>query len=178
MYKLLRSGFSKRTDRIIHEDGLEEPVAPIQVASTAPPIRTPAAYTPKQLANGIIRTRGALEVQRKLVNVLLADIKGSMELERQLDPETWQEVFDAFFEVFAHDIKRRHGTDLPTSIGRNSGDAWIPPNEQMDAGVTDSPDFLARQWAKKSIDSAMTYVEAIRLSRTSETAPQSIPVSN
>ena len=47
----------------------------------------PRDYTPKHLADKILTARAALEGERKQVTVLFADVKGSMELAEQLDPE-------------------------------------------------------------------------------------------
>jgi Double zinc ribbon len=49
---------------------------------TAEPTRfgSPDSYTPKHLAEKILTSRSALEGERKLVTVLFADLKGSMEL--------------------------------------------------------------------------------------------------
>ncbi len=61
----------------------------------APPVtraateRDPRAYTPKHLADKILTSRSALEGERKQVTVLFADVKGSMELAEQVDPEEW-----------------------------------------------------------------------------------------
>jgi hypothetical protein len=41
---------------------------------------SPQAHTPKYLAEKILTSKAALEGERKLVTVLFADIKGSMEL--------------------------------------------------------------------------------------------------
>ncbi len=49
--------------------------------------RDPRAYTPKHLAEKILTSRSALEGERKQVTVLFADVKGSMELAEQVDPE-------------------------------------------------------------------------------------------
>src|SRR3954462_9146098 len=54
-------------------------------APSAPP--APQAYTPQHLAERIISSRGALEGERKQVTVLFADLKGSMELLADRDPE-------------------------------------------------------------------------------------------
>ena len=51
--------------------------------------REPRAYTPKHLAEKILRSRYALEGERKQVTVLFADVKGSMELAEQVDAEAW-----------------------------------------------------------------------------------------
>ena len=64
-----------------------------QSAAASPPTndlaRNPRSYTPKHLAEKILTTRVALEGERKQVTVLFADVKGSMELEEQMDPEEW-----------------------------------------------------------------------------------------
>jgi len=49
--------------------------------------RAPLAYTPPYLAEKILTSRSALEGERKQVTVLFADLKGSTELIRDLDPE-------------------------------------------------------------------------------------------
>src|SRR5262245_31453362 len=43
-------------------------------------VSSPAAYTPKHLAERILTSKAALEGERKQVTVLFADLKGSMEL--------------------------------------------------------------------------------------------------
>ena len=53
------------------------------------PEREPRAYTPKHLADKILQSKSALEGERKQVTVLFADVKGSMELAEQVDPEEW-----------------------------------------------------------------------------------------
>jgi predicted amidophosphoribosyltransferase len=45
------------------------------------------SYTPKHLAEKILTSRTALEGERKQVTVLFADMKGSMELLADRDPE-------------------------------------------------------------------------------------------
>jgi hypothetical protein len=49
--------------------------------------RDPRDYTPKHLADKILQSKSALEGERKQVTVLFADVKGSMELAEQVDPE-------------------------------------------------------------------------------------------
>jgi hypothetical protein len=50
----------------------------------------PRSYTPKHLAEKILTSRSALEGERKQVTVLFADVKGSMDLGEQVDPEVNQ----------------------------------------------------------------------------------------
>src|SRR5262245_60848840 len=49
--------------------------------------RSPESYTPKHLAEKILTSKAALEGERKQVTVLFADLKGSMELLADRDPE-------------------------------------------------------------------------------------------
>src|SRR5712691_5891690 len=65
-------------------------------ARTAPPesstlvdasVRAPLTYTPPYLAEKILTSKSALEGERKQVTVLFADLKGSMELLADRDPE-------------------------------------------------------------------------------------------
>ena len=56
--------------------------------------QTPLAYTPPYLAEKILTSRSALEGERKQVTVLFADLKGSTELIRDLDPEAAQHLLD------------------------------------------------------------------------------------
>ena len=70
----------------------------------------PRAYTPKHLADKILTSRAALEGERKQVTVLFADVKGSMELAEQLDPEEWHKILDRFFQILTDGVHRFEGT--------------------------------------------------------------------
>jgi class 3 adenylate cyclase/tetratricopeptide (TPR) repeat protein len=80
-------------------------VAPVQ---GAPP--DPRSYTPRHLAEKILTSRAALEGERKQVTVLFADVKGSMELTEQMDPEDWHGIMDRFFHILADGVHRFEGT--------------------------------------------------------------------
>ena len=69
-------------------------------AGTAPPSRSPApdTYTPKHLAEKILTSKAALEGERKQVTVLFADLKGSMELLADRDPEEARKILDPVLE--------------------------------------------------------------------------------
>ena len=54
-----------------------------------PPVVSPQTYTPKYLAEKILTSKSALEGERKQVTVLFADLKGSMELLADRDPDVW-----------------------------------------------------------------------------------------
>src|SRR5215475_8880638 len=51
------------------------------------PVRAPHTYTPPHLAEKILTSRSALTGERKQVTVLFADLKSSMELLADRDPE-------------------------------------------------------------------------------------------
>jgi class 3 adenylate cyclase/tetratricopeptide (TPR) repeat protein len=72
--------------------------------------REPRAYTPRHLADKILQSKSALEGERKQVTVLFADVKGSMELAEQVDPEEWHAILDRFFEILTDGVHRFEGT--------------------------------------------------------------------
>jgi len=83
---------------------------PAGQSAEAPPDRDPRAYTPKHLADKILQSKSALEGERKQVTVLFADVKGSMELTEQLDPEAWHQILDRFFQILTEGVHRFEGT--------------------------------------------------------------------
>ncbi len=69
----------------------------------------PRGYTPRHLADKILTSRAALEGERKQVTVLFADVKGSMELAEQLDPEEWSQIMNRFFQILSDGVERFEG---------------------------------------------------------------------
>ena len=55
---------------------------------------SPESYTPKHLAEKVLTSKSALEGERKQVTVLFADLKGSMELLADSDPEEARKLLD------------------------------------------------------------------------------------
>src|SRR6266516_91711 len=55
---------------------------------------SPSTYTPKHLAEKILISKSLLEGERKQVTVLFADMKGSMELLADRDPEEARKLLD------------------------------------------------------------------------------------
>ena len=80
--------------------------------SAAAPIRspTPETYTPKHLAEKILTSKAALEGERKQVTVLFADLKGSMELLADRDPEEARKLLDPVLERMMEAVHRYEGT--------------------------------------------------------------------
>ena len=71
---------------------------------------SPDAYTPLHLANKILTARVALEGERKQVTVLFADIKGSMEVFADRDPEDAQKLLEPVLERMIEAVHRYEGT--------------------------------------------------------------------
>jgi class 3 adenylate cyclase/tetratricopeptide (TPR) repeat protein len=80
-------------------------------AETRPAYRSPVtAYTPRHLADKILRSRSALEGERRQVTVLFADIAGFTTLAEQLDPEDVHRIVDRCFELITAEVHRFEGT--------------------------------------------------------------------
>src|SRR6516225_2802446 len=83
--------------------------APLAKA-TEPRFESPESYTPKHLAEKILTSRSALEGERKQVTVLFADLKGSMELLADRDPEEARKLLDPVLERMMEAVHRYEGT--------------------------------------------------------------------
>jgi Double zinc ribbon len=86
--------------------------APQLAASTvAPPkFASPNSYTPKHLAERILTSKAALEGERKQVTVLFADLKGSMELLADRDPEEARRLLDPVLHHMMEAVHHYEGT--------------------------------------------------------------------
>ncbi len=82
---------------------------------SAPPAPTPATYTPPHLAERIraeqaaLEARGAVDGERKTITALFADIKGSMELIEDLDPEEARSIIDPALQLMMAAVHRYEG---------------------------------------------------------------------
>jgi class 3 adenylate cyclase/tetratricopeptide (TPR) repeat protein len=84
--------------------------APLSEASTSRHERAPLTYTPPHLTDKILTSRSALEGERKQVTVLFADLKGSMELLADRDPEEARQLLDPVLERLMAAVHRYEGT--------------------------------------------------------------------
>ena len=75
-----------------------------------PRFTTPESYTPKHLAEKILNSKAAREGERKHVTVLFADLKGSMELLADRDPEEARKILDPVLELMMEAVHRYEGT--------------------------------------------------------------------
>jgi class 3 adenylate cyclase len=83
----------------------------VGAASDATPrFASPASYTPTHLAERIRTSKDALEGERKHVTVLFADLKGSMELLADRDPEDARRLLDAVLERMIEAVHHYEGT--------------------------------------------------------------------
>jgi len=79
-------------------------------ARSGPRFTSPDAHTPRHLAEKILNSKSALEGERKQVTVLFADLKGSMELLADRDPEEARKVLDPVLERLMEAVHRYEGT--------------------------------------------------------------------
>src|SRR5438132_1367393 len=84
---------------------------PAAAGTTALP-RSPApeTYTPRHLVEKILTSKAALEGERKQVTILFADLKGSMELLADRDPEEARKILDPVLEYMMEAVHRYEGT--------------------------------------------------------------------
>ena len=86
------------------------------VVTTAPG-RSPVGSTPSHLADKILRSREALQGERKQITVLFVDVKGSMDLAERLGAEEWHAILDRFFQILTDGVHRFEG-----SVNQYTGD--------------------------------------------------------
>ena len=92
--------------RFCNECGKSVAASPAAVGATA----SPQSYTPRYLAEKILTSRHALEGERKQVTVLFADMKGSLELLTDRDPEEARKLLDPVLERMMEAVHRYEGT--------------------------------------------------------------------
>ncbi len=79
-------------------------------SASASRFSSPQSYTPEHLAEKILTSKAALEGERKQLTVLFADLKGSMELLADRDPEEARKILDAVLERMMEAVHRYEGT--------------------------------------------------------------------
>jgi class 3 adenylate cyclase/tetratricopeptide (TPR) repeat protein len=93
--------------------GCGAPLAPSRsspAVSAASRYTSPKTYTPAHLAERILGGRDTLEGERKQVTVMFADLKGSMELLAERDPEDARRILDPVLECMMEAVHRYEGT--------------------------------------------------------------------
>jgi class 3 adenylate cyclase len=79
-------------------------------SSAAERLSSPEGYTPRHLVEKILTSKSSLEGERKQVTVLFADLKGSMELLADRDPEEARKILDVVVEKMMEAVHRYEGT--------------------------------------------------------------------
>ena len=82
------------------------PTGSASTGPAAPRFSSPENYTPKHLAERILESKAALEGERKQVTILFADLKGSMELLADRDPEQARKLLDPVLERMMEAVHR------------------------------------------------------------------------
>jgi hypothetical protein len=105
--KAQRLAVDEGGDVLVWTGGTELPVASWPARA---PERVPLSYTPPHLTEKILQARPSLEGERKQVTVLFADLKGSMELLANRDPEEARQLLDPVLEHMIEAVHRFEGT--------------------------------------------------------------------
>src|SRR5262245_17596041 len=83
---------------------------PTIAIAKVPGILSPDSYVPRHLAEKILASRPSLEGERKQVTVLFADIRDSMKLIENRDPEEAQKIIDPVLHLMMDAVHRYEGT--------------------------------------------------------------------
>jgi class 3 adenylate cyclase/tetratricopeptide (TPR) repeat protein len=90
---------------------------PVAAGGSASRFATPETYTPKHLADKILTSKSALEGERKKITVLFADMKASLELLADREPEEARKLLDPVLMHMMEAVHRYEGT-----VNRAAGD--------------------------------------------------------
>ena len=93
-----------------HRKKVLKAIEALRSAGAIAPPRSPYSYTPKHLAEKILTSKSALEGERKQVTILFADLKGSMELLADRDPEDARKILDPVLERMMEAVHHYEGT--------------------------------------------------------------------
>jgi class 3 adenylate cyclase/tetratricopeptide (TPR) repeat protein len=72
--------------------------------------RPPVSYTPSYLIERVLDSKSVLEGERKQITVLFADVKGSLELISDRDPEDARRILDPVLELMMEAVHAFEGT--------------------------------------------------------------------
>jgi class 3 adenylate cyclase len=124
---------------------------------------SPDAYTPLHLANKILTARVGLEGERKQVTVLFADIKGSMEVFADRDPEAAQKLFEPVLERMIEAVHHYEGT-----VNRVMGDGIM--------ALFGAP-IAHEDHAVRACDAGLRMQEAVSRYADEAQGPDGVPVT-
>src|SRR3989338_4660349 len=90
-----------------------------------PRLAAPEAHIHRHLAEKILTSKSAVEGERKHVTVLFADLKGSMELLADRDPEEARRLLDPVLQHMMEAVHRTAGVPVHIRVGLNSGEVVV-----------------------------------------------------
>ncbi|MCE3248628.1 MAG: family ATPase, partial [Geminicoccaceae bacterium] len=93
-----------------HRKKLLAAIADLAAVGEHQPASSLEPRMPRHLAERVLRSRAALEGERKQVTVLFADVKGSLALIEHADPEDARRMLDAALGVMMDAVHRYEGT--------------------------------------------------------------------
>lgn len=70
----------------------------------------PYSYTPKHLADKILKSKSSIIGERKMVTVLFADVANYTAMSEKLDPESVHQIMDGCFKILMDEIHEHKGT--------------------------------------------------------------------
>src|SRR5207237_6218027 len=126
------------------------------------PAPAPLTYTPPYLTEKILTSRHALEGERKQVTVLFADLKGSTELIRDLDPEAAQTLLDPALHCMMDAVHRFEGT-VNQVLGDGIMALFGAPVAHEDHAVRACYAALAMQAAMRHYGEAVRHSHALEM---------------
>jgi class 3 adenylate cyclase len=152
----------------VDEDGRVLVWSGTTVSSAAIPVspssgRPPLAYTPPYLAEKILTSRSALEGERKLVTVLFADLRDSMELLAERDPEDARRLLDPVRQ-YATEVQRTQGVPIHIRVGLNAGEVvvWaIGSDLYMDYTAVGQTTHLATRMEQMAMPGSILITSAV-----------------
>src|SRR5262245_51884290 len=119
------------------------------------PEQAPLAYTPAALAEKIRTARATLAGERKHVTVLFADLKDSLQLIHDLDPEAAQQLLDPALHAMMDAVHRYEGT-----VNQVQGDGLMA---LFGAPIAHEDHALRACYAALAMQAALrTYAEEVR----------------
>ena len=86
-----------------------EPVGGGEPAAASARVRDITVYTPKHLAEKILRSRSAVQGERKQVTIMFSDVSGFTAMSERLDPEEVHAIMDRAFQVIIEAVHRYEG---------------------------------------------------------------------
>jgi hypothetical protein len=105
-------------------------IVDLDAADKHAPASARESRMPRHLAERVLRSRAALEGERKQVTVLLADVKGSLALIEDTDPEDARRILDAAVGVMMDAV---HRAELLRPRSRHGHQAAAARNRGADA---------------------------------------------